>query len=88
LALPGGKYDAIIDAFTKKKKGSCGRILVVNPLHAGLPKICMVVQVRQALLMFSSMHHDDFTVVTALYKSISGSSSESDVCTGYGHQCL
>ena len=40
-----GKYDAIVAAFETKKRGAYARIMVVNPLHCRLPKICIMIQV-------------------------------------------
>jgi hypothetical protein len=39
-----GKYQQILEAFQTMKKAGYARIMVVNPLHAGLPKLCVMVQ--------------------------------------------
>jgi hypothetical protein len=49
LALPpaDGKFHAILAAFETKQRGPYARIMVVNPLHKALPKLCIMVQASQ-----------------------------------------
>jgi hypothetical protein len=46
LCTADGKYEAILAAFEMKKRGTYARIMVINPLHRQLPKLCIMVQAR------------------------------------------
>lgn len=41
----GGGYEVMEQAFASKQRAGYGRAMVINPLHAHLPKLCIMIQV-------------------------------------------
>jgi hypothetical protein len=41
---PGSCYKAICDAFEQNQRATCGRLMIINPLHKGLPKLVVLFQ--------------------------------------------
>jgi hypothetical protein len=71
----GDGYDVIVQAFAGKKRGGYGRVMVINPLHSQLPKLCVMVQVSDASYIWS-IH----IAVTILYAA--GADNAAGCCTG------